>query len=417
MGEARDKALKAREAAQVLAQSSTEERNRALLAMADLLCAREVEILEANGRDQEYAHSQNTPLPLIDRLMLNHDRIVAMSEALKDIARQADPLGEVVRGGTLPQGIQFSQVRVPLGVVAMIYEARPNVTVDAGGLCIKTGNAVILKGGSLARHSNLCLAQILSDALEQVGLPRNAVVSIESPDRAVTEELMGLVGIVDVLIPRGGASLIASCVKNAKVPVIETGVGNCHTYVQETADLNMALDIIKNAKLSRPGVCNACESVLLDAALAEVFGKKLVDELVAAGVKVHVDAALENIVGLSERVIKATEEDYAREYLDLEISIACVNDYKHAVDHINRYGTRHSEAIVTSDYEASQYFLDHVDAAAVYVNASTRFTDGGMFGLGAEIGISTQKMHARGPMGAEALTSTKYVLRGSGHVR
>lgn len=417
MGEAREKALQAREAARVLAQSSTEERNRALIAMAELLCARETDILAANKRDQEYAQSQDTPLPLVDRLMLNHDRIVAMSEALKDIARQADPLGQVVRGGTLPQGIQFSQIRVPLGVVAMIYEARPNVTVDAGGLCIKTGNAVILKGGSLARHSNLCLTQILSDALEQVGLPRNGVVSIESSDRAVTEELMGLVGIVDVLIPRGGAPLIASCVKNAKIPVIETGVGNCHIYVQETANLDMALDIIKNAKLSRPGVCNACESVLLDENLVERFGKTLSDELVAAGVKVHVDAALERAVGTSEHIMLATEDDFAREYLDLEISIACVKDYRAAVEHINRYGTRHSEAIVTADYEASQYFLDHVDAAAVYVNASTRFTDGGMFGLGAEIGISTQKMHARGPMGAEVLTSTKYVLRGSGQIR
>lgn len=417
MSEARVKAQLAKEAAETLNHASSKMRNAAVMAMADALEAHVEDILQANEADVTSARAKATPEPLIDRLLLTRDRIVDMANALRDIARQEDPIGEVVGGNVLSNGLSISQVRVPLGVVAMIYEARPNVTADAAGLCIKTGNAVVLRGGSLANNSNIALTRVLAAAAEKVGLPANSIVSIESTNREETTELMGLTGLIDVLIPRGGAALIKNCVENSKVPVIETGTGNCHVYIEKTASLEMALPLVINAKTQRPGVCNAAESLLIDREIAPEFLPAIAKALSEKGVELVAEAKARAILEGVVACAPATEEDFATEFLDLKISIAVVDDYRHAVKHINRFGTGHSEAIVTSDYAASQYFLDQVNAAAVYVNASTRFTDGGVYGLGAEIGISTQKLHARGPMGAKVLTSTKYVCRGEGQIR
>ncbi len=416
MSEVMTLARRAKEAATGLATTSTEQRDRALLAMAHSLTHNQDEILEANAKDMEGARQKNVAPALLDRLELTPARLKSMSEALKALALLSDPIGEVVEGHTLPNGIQLSKVRVPLGVVAMIYEARPNVTADAAGLCIKTGNAVILRGGSLAVNSNLALTRVLSKAATGAGMPDGAIQSIESTDRAAAEELMGLHGYVDVLIPRGGAGLIKSVVENAKVPVIETGVGNCHVYVHKAADPEMARRIVVNAKVQRPGVCNAAESLLVDEEVYETVLPPILKELEENGVTIYGDDAT-RALGAVMRIESATEDDWGTEYLDLKISVKVVSGLSEAIAHINKYGTNHSEAIVTEDYSAASRFLAEVDASAVYVNASTRFTDGGEFGMGAEIGISTQKLHARGPMGLEALTSTKFILRGNGQIR
>lgn len=408
-------AVRAREASRLLARTSSATRDGALRAMAAALVTHTDTILVANAVDMDGAREAGTSGPLLDRLMLDSGRVAAIADAIEVLARQADPIGEVVSGHRMPNGIWLQQVRVPLGVVAMIYEARPNVTADAAALCVKTGNAAILRGGSLAIRSCLAISDVLSAAATASGLPDNAIQSITSTDRAATDELMRLHGMIDVLIPRGGAGLIRNVVENARVPVIETGVGNCHVYVHTDADLDMALPIIINAKCQRPGVCNSAESLLVDEAVCESHLPSILRALIDEGVEVRGDARTVSlgVVG----VVPATEQDWGTEYLDMTISVAVVAGLDEAIAHINRHGTRHSEAIVTGDYEAARRFLDEVDAAAVYVNASTRFTDGAEFGLGAEIGISTQKLHARGPMGLTALTSTKFLAQGDGQVR
>lgn len=415
MSEVRELALRARVASRALARTSGAVRDGALLAMAAALLTRADLVLDANLLDMQHAREAGTPGPLLDRLMLDADRIAAIAAAVRCLASEADPIGELVSGHTMSSGIRLQQVRVPLGVVAMIYEARPNVTADAAALCIKTANAVILRGGSLAVRTCLAITEVLADALDGVGLPRESIQYIASTDRAATDELMSLHGLIDVLIPRGGAGLIRTVVENAKVPVIETGVGNCHVYVHAGAELDMALPIILNAKCQRPGVCNAAESLLVDESVAETMLPPIVRALSEAGVTLVGDVrAVDLGLGL---VAAAVEEDWATEFLDLKMSVKVVSGLDEAIDHINRYGTRHSEAIVTGDYAAARRFVDEIDAAAVYVNASTRFTDGAEFGLGAEIGISTQKLHARGPMGLVALTTTKFIGFGSGQVR
>jgi glutamate-5-semialdehyde dehydrogenase len=416
MSEVRKLAEQAREAAVSLAITSTDERNRALLAMADALLAREGEILSANGADMAAAREKGVAEGILDRLELSSARIRAISDALRAVALLGDPLGEVVSGHTLPNGIELTQVRVPLGVVAMIYEARPNVTADAAGLCIKTGNAVILRGGSLAVNSNLTMTRVLAEAAEGAGLPKFAIQAVESTDHSAAEELMSLHGLIDVLIPRGGAGLIKSCVENSKVPVIETGTGNCHIYIHEAADLAMAGRIVVNAKCQRPSVCNAAESLLVDEAVYREVLPAVLAELRSNGVVLYADEKT-RALGAVDEIEVATEEDWGTEYHDLKMSVKVVAGLDEAIRHINTYGTKHSEAIITGDYAATRRFLHEIDAAAVYVNASTRFTDGEVFGLGAEIGISTQKLHARGPMGLEALTSTKHLLMGSGQIR
>jgi glutamate-5-semialdehyde dehydrogenase len=416
MSEVRELAERAQVAAARLAQTSSKQRDRGLLAMSAALVARQEEILAANATDMRNARDAGTKESLLDRLELTAPRLKAMAEALKELAALPDPVGEVVGGHTLPNGIELRQVRVPLGVVAMIYEARPNVTADAAALCIKTGNAVILRGGSMAMESNIILTTVLAQAAEQAGLPADCIQSVTDPDRAAAEELMGLHGLVDVLIPRGGAGLIRSVVEKAKVPVIETGVGNCHIYVHEAADPEMARSIVINAKCQRPGVCNAAETLLIDEAIYETVLPPILRELEANGVQMYGDDKALSLGAVAD-MHHATEDDWYTEYLDLKIAVRVVSGLSEAIDHINTYGTKHSEAIVTSDYGAGRRFLHEVDAAAVYVNASTRFTDGGEFGLGAEIGISTQKLHARGPMGLTALTSSKFVLTGDGQIR
>ncbi len=416
MSEVRDLATRARVAAMSLASTSTDQRNRALLVMAHALVAKQDEIIAANELDMAEARAKGTAAPLLDRLRLDPMRIKAISEALKSLSVLPDPIGEVISGSRLANGIWLQQIRVPMGVVAIIYEARPNVTADAAGLCVKTGNAVILRGGSLAVNSNLAITRVLATAAASAGLPEGCIQSVASTDREAAEELMSLHGMIDVLIPRGGAGLIRSVVENAKVPVIETGTGNCHVYVHEKADPHMARRIVINAKCSRPGVCNAAETLLVDEAVYETMLPPILRELEEAGVSIYADDKT-RALGAVMRVNPATEEDWATEYLDLKIACKIVSGLDEAIAHVNKYGTKHSEAIITEDYTAAVRFLNEVDAAAVYVNASTRFTDGGEFGLGAEIGISTQKLHARGPMGLRALTTTKFIAMGSGQIR
>lgn len=416
MSEALELATQARSATVALAATSSDQRNRALLAMSHALAARQEEILQANAADVEAARAKNTPAALIDRLELTPARLKGMSEALRSLSVLPDPIGEVVSGSRLPNGIWLQQVRVPMGVVAIIYEARPNVTADAAGLCVKTGNAVILRGGALAVNSNLAITRVLSSAATGAGLPEGAIQSVTSTEHSVAEELMRLHGMIDVLIPRGGAGLIRSVVENARVPVIETGVGNCHVYVHEKAEPGMAKRIVLNAKVQRPGVCNAAETLLVDESIYEMVLPPILRALEEAGVTVYGDEKT-RALGAIMRIQPASEEDWKTEYLDLKIACKVVSGLDDAITHINTYGTGHSEAIVTGDYGAATRFLNEVDAAAVYVNASTRFTDGGEFGLGAEIGISTQKLHARGPMGLTALTTTKYIAMGSGQTR
>lgn len=421
MGEARDRAVSAKAAARELAQASGPVRDGALRAMAAALRERAAEILMANAEDVAAAKAAGTAPQLVDRLLLDGGRVEAMARGLEQIAAQPDPLGRVVDGRRLDCGLAIERVSVPLGVVAMVYEARPNVTCDAAGLCVKAGDACVLRGGSMARRSNAAIARVLREAAVGAGLPQGCIELVEGGGREQVDELMGLTGLVDVLIPRGGAGLIRHCVENAKVPVIETGTGNCHVYVHAAADEQMAIDIIRNAKTQRPGVCNACESVLVDGEVSGHFLCRLTSECARWGVLVHGDELTLGAAGFMElpegACVAATEDDWGREYLDMELSVRVVAGLDEAIAHVNRYGTGHSECIVTRDYAAAERFLREVDAAAVYVNASTRFTDGGMFGLGAEIGISTQKLHARGPMGVEALVTTKYLCRGAGQVR
>ena len=354
----------------------------------------------------------------MDRLQLTSERIEAIASSMEEVARQDDPLGSVRSGRTLASGVRLECVSVPLGVVAMIYEARPNVTADAFALCARSGNACVLKGGSAARMSCRAIVECCREGLVAAGLPADACCLVDSTDRAETRELMHADGLVDVLIPRGGASLIQTCVRESTVPVIETGVGNCHIYLESSADAQMAVDIVVNAKTSRPGVCNAAESLLVDDAAADELLPAVLLALSERGVELVGDERCRAVAeDNGVRMGVADEQDWGREYLDLKMSVHAVSGVDEAIAHINRYGTGHSEAIVTSSYSASERFLAGVDAAAVYVNASTRFTDGGVFGLGCEIGISTQKIHARGPMGVEALTTTKYLLRGDGQTR
>ncbi len=423
MSEAKQAAQAAKAAATLMAQATTQQKNQALFAMAAALRANVDEICEANQKDCVAAKEKGISASLLDRLALNPSRIEGMASALEQLAALDDPVGKTIEERTLYNGLQLRKVTVPLGVVAMVYEARPNVTADAAGICVKSGNACVLRGGSLAVHSNVAIAEVLREAVQGAGLPADTIVAISSTDRSETDELLRLRGLVDVLIPRGGAGLIQHCVEHAMVPVIETGVGNCHVYVSESADLAMACDIVMNAKTQRPGVCNACESVLVDAQVAQEFLQKLLPQLAQAGVTVHGDETVGQIAGelggkVQELFVAATEDDWGREYLGLEISIKCIEGgVDEAIAHINRYGTGHSECIVATDEAAVSRFQQGVDAAAVYANASTRFTDGGEFGLGAEIGISTQKLHVRGPFALEALTSMKYLINGEGQVR
>ena len=422
MSEARSKAALARSAARELARAPRSLRERALLAAAARIRADEDAILAANARDLERARMAGMRASLVDRLALDHERLSGMASSLEEIAGQPDPLGRVLDGSTLDNGLRVERVTVPLGVVALIYEARPNVTADAFGLCLRSGNACVLKGGSAAQESCLALVASCRAALAEAGLPEDALQYVEDDaGHTQTQELITANGLVDVLIPRGGASLIRACVERATVPVIETGTGNCHVYVHESADLARARAIVMNAKTQRTGVCNAAESLLVDRAVAAKFLPDMLRELAGAGVIVHADgetlAVAEGLDLPEGALVAATEEDWGTEYLALEISCRVVSGVGEAVEHVNRYGTGHSEAIVADSYEACEAFLAGVDAAAVYANASTRFTDGGVFGLGAEIGISTQKLHARGPMGASALTTTKYLVRGNGQTR
>jgi glutamate-5-semialdehyde dehydrogenase len=414
MSEVIELGKKAKAASRKLSTISEGVKNAALEAMATALITEADKILAANERDMAAARENNIGESLLDRLMLNKERLEEIAGAVREIAALRDPVGEVIKGWKRPNGLEINLVRVPLGVVGMIYEARPNVTVDAAALCLKTGNAVILRGGSVAINSCLALTDVISSAAEKAGIPAGSIQIIRSTDREAVTELMQLNGYLDVLIPRGGASLIQSVVKNATVPTIETGVGNCHVYVDKEADLDMAAAIILNAKCQRPGVCNAAESLVIHKDVADTFIPEVAAALDAAGVSMVGD---ETARKLFDKIAPGTEEDWGTEYLALKLSIVVVNKLGEAIDHINTYGSGHSEAIITGDYAAARRFTDEVDAAAVYVNASTRFTDGGQYGLGAEIGISTQKLHVRGPMGLEALTSTKYVVFGDGQTR
>jgi len=405
---------RAKEASYDLGVVSTSEKNKALELMALALLKNKEEIIKENQKDIERAKEKGTPASLIDRLYLNDERIEGMAQGLREIAALDDPVGEVLEMWKRPNGLQIGKQRVPMGVIGIIYEARPNVTSDAAALCLKTGNAVILKGGSDAINSNKAIVNVLIEAVKEAGLPEFSIQLIEDTSREATNEMMKLNEYIDVLIPRGGAGLIQAVVKNATVPVIETGVGNCHIYVDENSDLEMAKDIIINAKTSRPGVCNAAEKILINEKIAGEFLPVIVKGLREKSVEIRGD---EKVINIIKDVKAATEEDWGREYLDYVIGAKIVKDVDEAINHINKYGSGHSEAIITESYKNSQKFLNKVNAAAVYVNASTRFTDGGEFGFGAEIGISTQKLHARGPMGLKELTTIKYIIYGNGQIR
>jgi glutamate-5-semialdehyde dehydrogenase len=409
----REVAGRAREAAHELAVTTRARKDAALHAMADALVGSVDAVLSANAEDVERAETAGTPANVVDRLRLTRDRVEQMAQGLRDVAGLPDPVGEVVRGGLLANGLELRQVRVPFGVVGMIYEARPNVTVDAAGICLKSGNAALLRGSSSAHSSNTALIAVLREAAAGAGLPPDVVQQVPGEGHDAVKALMRARGLVDVLIPRGGAGLIRSVVEESTVPVIETGVGNCHVYVDGSADLEQALAVVVNAKTQRTSVCNAAESLLVDAAVAERFLPRVVAALQERGVVVHGDPAFARLPG----VVPATEEDHATEFLSLDISAAVVEGVEGAVRHVRRYSSGHSDAIVARDQGAIRRFVAAVDSAAVLVNASTRFTDGGEFGFGAEIGISTQKLHARGPMGLPEMTSTKYVVTGDGHVR
>ena len=408
--------MQAKDASRILGSLDTNDKNRLLTEVAQALIAHTDQILEANALDLQKAQDNHMSQPLQDRLRLSAPRIEGIAQGILEVAALPDPIGSILEMNKRPNGLLIGRQRVPLGVVAVIYESRPNVTADVFALCFKTGNAVILKGGKDAFESNKALVEIIRNILSKQNLPMDAVQLMMDNSREASLELMKCSRWVDVLIPRGGAGLIRSCVENATVPVIETGTGNCHVYVDESADLEMAARIIINGKTQRTGVCNATESLLVHEAVAEKLIPVLSRQLAEHDVLIHAEKSLMNLVEDAE-VVEAVEEDWGREYLASEISMKTVSSVEEAIEHINRYNTGHSESIVTSDYFHAQKFLNEVDAAAVYVNASTRFTDGHEFGLGAEIGISTQKLHARGPMGLEALTSTKYIIYGDGQIR
>ncbi|MPQ97456.1 glutamate-5-semialdehyde dehydrogenase [Modestobacter sp. I12A-02628] len=404
-------ALRAREAARVLRTLPTAAKDAALLAMADALGERAAEVLAANAADVAAATAAGTPAAMVDRLRLDEARLAGVADALRALVALPDPVGDVVRGSTLPNGLTLRQVRVPLGVVGMVYEARPNVTVDAAGLCVKSGNAALLRGSASAHGTNTALVAVLGEAGEKAGLPAGSIALL-SADRASVAELLRARGLVDVVIPRGGASLIQRVVTEARVPVIETGVGNCHVYVDASADAAMAEAVVLNSKTHRVSVCNSAETLLVHRDVA--FLPRLLTALTDAGVTLHGDAAARAAV---PGVLPATDEDWATEYLAMDMAVRVVDDLDQALEHIRTWGSGHSEAVVADSARAIADFTAGVDAAAVLVNASTRFTDGGEFGFGAEIGISTQKLHARGPLGLPELTSTTYVVTGAGHVR
>lgn len=405
---------KAKEASYILGNLSSKDKNDALYAMADFLIENSKVIIEANKKDLETSRIKGTSESMLDRLALNEARIEGMANGLRQVAALEDPVGEVLGMWTRPNGLQIGKKRVPMGVIGIIYEARPNVTSDAAGLCFKSGNAVILRGGSEAINSNKAIAEALREGLKSVGLVEDAVQLVEDTSREVATEMMKLNDYIDVLIPRGGAGLIKAVVNNATVPVIETGTGNCHIYVDEDCDFEMAKNIIINAKTSRPSVCNAAEKLLINEKIAGKFMPIIFEALRENGVEIRGD---ESQKALDDSVILASEEEWYNEYLDYTIGVKIIKDIDEAINHINKFGSGHSEAIVTKSYEASQIFLQKVNAAAVYVNASTRFTDGEEFGFGAEIGISTQKLHARGPMGLKELTTIKYIIFGNGQIR
>lgn len=408
------KATSAKQAAQILATVSTDAKNRALAAIAGALVAKQNVILQENLKDLDEGRKNGLSSTLLDRLSLNEKRIAGIAQGVCEIISLKDPVGEIIGGWRRPNGLEIQKVRVPLGVIGIIYEARPNVTVDAAALCLKAGNAVVLRGGKEAIHSNIALTKIMQEATEKTGLPKSCVEIIEITDRASAQEMMRLNGMIDVLIPRGGAGLIKTVVENSSVPVIETGTGNCHVYVDKDADLKMAEDIAFNAKVQRPSVCNAAETLLVHEDIAETFLPKILKQLKDAKVEIR---GCERTRKIDSSAKKATEEDWYAEFLDLILAVKIVKNIEEAIAHIQKYSSRHTEAIVTKNVQSAQKFTHEIDSAAVFVNASTRFTDGYEFGLGAEIGISTQKLHARGPMGLEELTSTKFVVWGSGQVR
>lgn len=414
MSELIEKCELARNASFALARVDTVTKNNALSAIADALVSNADKIIEANKLDLSNAENNGMAKAMLDRLTLTKERIADIAEGVRQVAALNDPIGEVINMQKRPNGLLIGKKRVPLGVIAIIYEARPNVTADAAALCLKTSNACILRGGSEAINSNTAIMKIMQNAAYSAGMPEGTLNIIEDTSRETATHLMKMNGYVDVLIPRGGKGLIKSVVENATVPVIETAAGNCHIYVDGDADLNMAHDIVINAKVQRPSVCNAAETLLIDKKIADMFVPVIFKALKEKNVEIRADKQAKNIF---PDVLDVTDEDYYTEYNDYIIAVKIVDGIDEAIEHINKYNTKHSEAIVTNSYEKSQQFLNEVDAAAVYVNASTRFTDGFEFGFGAEIGISTQKMHARGPMGLEALTSVKYIIYGSGQVR
>ena len=405
---------KAKESSYELGAASINVKNDALFFMAEELVNAKDEIIEANKIDLINSEEKGTPKPMLDRLALDEKRINEMAEGLREVASLQDPVGEVVSMWQRPNGLQIGQKRVPIGVIGIIYESRPNVTCDAAGLCLKSGNACILRGGSDAINSNKAIIKALAKGVERAGLPKECVQLIEDTSREVVTEMMQLNEYIDVLIPRGGAGLIQSVVKNATVPVIQTGTGNCHIYVDESCDFEMAVNIAVNAKAQRPSACNAAEKLLVNEKIARDFLPLAVKALRENNVTLRGDEAAQVII---DDIEKADEDDWGKEYLDYVMAVKIVKDVDEAINHINKYGTGHSEAIITESYKNSQKFLQRVDAAAVYVNASTRFTDGGQFGFGAEIGISTQKLHARGPMGLKELTTIKYIIYGNGQIR
>lgn len=414
MNELINKGKKAKKVSFILSNLSTLEKNKGLNAMANSLVNNKEEILKANKFDLQASMEKGTSKSMLDRLALTEERIEGMSNGLRQVVALPDPIGEVLGMWTRPNGLQIGQKRVPLGVIGIIYEARPNVTSDAAGLCFKAGNAVILRGGSEAINSNKAIVKVLREGLKSVGLPEDSIQLIEDTSREVATEMMKLNDYIDVLIPRGGAGLIQAVVKNATVPVIETGTGNCHIYVDEYADFEMAKNIVINAKTSRPSVCNAAEKLLVHEKIAKDFMPIILKALRDKDVEIRGD---KSSIAYDSSIKKANKEEWYNEYLDYIIAVKVVNDIDEAIDIINHYGSGHSEAIITKDYGNSQKFLQKVDAAAVYVNASTRFTDGEEFGFGAEIGISTQKLHARGPMGLKELTTIKYIIYGNGQIR
>ena len=406
--------IQAKQAERELLKLNATKKNECLRAVADGLVAGSDEILKANGEDVRIAREKGMTESLVDRLALTEQRIVSMAEGLTSLIALEDPIGEILEAKIRPNGLEIGKKRVPLGVIGIIYESRPNVTADAFGLCFKTSNAVILKGGSDAIHSNKAIVSVIRRVLDSCGVTPDAIQLVEDTNRETAKKLMQMNQYLDVLIPRGGAGLIRTVVENSTVPVIETGTGNCHIYVDDSADIEMAVNIIDNAKTQRTGVCNACESLLIHKDIVAQVLRAICERLFKKNVEIRCD---ENCCRLNGQIVPATEEDWGQEYLDYILSAKVVGSLDEAIAHINKYNTKHSEAIITKDYDHARRFLDEVDAAAVYVNASTRFTDGFEFGFGAEIGISTQKLHARGPMGLKELTTTKYIIYGNGQIR